>query len=205
MGGDFVPLPDTETEVKAIKDILGASDPSQPLQVRQAAARSRVFALNQADRLRNYRYLIFACHGILPGEVDQVLQPALVLSNPDPLDKNEGYLTMADVFGLQLNADMVTLSACNSGGGKAQKGEGVIGLTRSFMFAGTQSIAVTLWSVESGAAKELNVGMYLHLSQNKNRATALREIKISMLRGQKGDLYRHPFFWAPLVVFGDGH
>jgi CHAT domain-containing protein len=111
---------------------------------------------------------------------------------------------MADVFGLRLNAELVSLSTCNTGRGSQVKGEGVIGLTRAFMYAGTPAVAVTLWSVESQSAKELNVGMYRYLSQGQGRAQALRTIKLAMLRGEKGEEYRDPFFWAPLVVFGDG-
>jgi len=129
-----------------------------------------------------------------------VVQPALVLADPE----KDGYLTMGDVFGLKLNADLVSLSACNTGRGSQVKGEGVIGLTRAFMYAGTLAVAVTLWSVESQSAKELNVGMYRYLSQGHGRAQALREIKLAMLRGEKGDEYRYPFFWAALVVFGEG-
>ena len=72
------------------------------------------------------------------------------------------------------------------------------------MYAGTPAVAVTLWSVESNSAKELNVGMYRYLSQKHGRAAALREIKLALLRGERGNEYRDPFFWAPLVVFGDG-
>jgi CHAT domain-containing protein len=79
-----------------------------------------------------------------------------------------------------------------------------MGLTRAFMYAGTPAVSVTLWSVESQSAKELNVGMYQHLSRKLGRAEALREIKLALLRGDKGEQYRHPFFWAPLVMFGDG-
>ena len=128
------------------------------------------------------------------------MHPALVLSYPE----KDGYLTMGDVFGLQLNADLVSLSACNTGRGAEVKGEGVVGLTRAFMFAGTPAVAVTLWSIESESAKELNVGMYRYLSQKYGRAEALRQIKLALLRGEKGNQYRAPFFWAPLVVFGDG-
>ena len=180
--------------------MLKAPENSKPLIVKEAASRSTVFALSQTASLEAYRYLVFACHGILPGEVDRVKQPALVLAHPE----KDGFLTMADVFGLQLNAGLVSLSACNTGRGSQVKGEGVMGLTRAFMYAGTPAVSVTLWSVESQSAKELNVGMYRYLSQDRGRATALREIKLSLLRGEKGDEYRDPFFWAPLVVFGDG-
>jgi CHAT domain-containing protein len=200
MRGSFGELPETEDEVREIKELLKAPDRSHPLKLREAASRSTVLGLNQAAQLPAYRYLVFACHGILPGEVDRVLEPALVLSHPE----KDGFLTMGDVFGLKLNADLVSLSACNTGRGAEVKGEGVMGLTRAFMYAGTPSVAVTLWSVESQSAKLLNVGMHNYLHQGKGRAEALREIKLALLRGEKGEKYRHPFYWAPFVVFGDG-
>jgi tetratricopeptide (TPR) repeat protein len=199
-GGKFEELPETEEEARAIRDLLKAPAKSHPLLVKEAASRSAIFSLNKDAKLSAYRYLVFACHGILPGEVDRVLQPALVLAHPEKL----GYLTMGDVFGLKLNADLVSLSACNTGRGSEVKGEGVVGLTRAFMYAGTPAVAVTLWSVESQSAKELNVGMYRYLSKKPGRAAALRQIKLALLRGEKGEQYRDPFFWAPLVVFGDG-
>jgi tetratricopeptide (TPR) repeat protein len=204
MGGAFPELPDTEDEANEIKTLLEAPDKSLPLQLREAASRSNVFTLNDEDKLKDYRFLLFSCHGIAPDAVDPLVQPALVLSLPDPKTGKEEYLTMADAFGLKLNADLVTLSACNTGRGKVQKGEGVMGLTRAFMYAGTPAISVTLWSVESGSAKTLSTGLFRELKEGKGRAEALRDIKLSMLRGEKGDLYRHPFFWAPVVLFGDG-
>jgi CHAT domain-containing protein/Tfp pilus assembly protein PilF len=200
MRGSFAELPETEDEARAIKELLKAPEQSKPLIVKEEASRSTVFTLNQAARLTAYRYLVFACHGVLPGEVNQVAQPALVLSHPE----EDGYLTMGDVFGLKLNADLVSLSACNTGRGSEIQGEGVIGLTRAFMYAGSPAVTVTLWSVESQSAKELNVGMYRYLSQDRGRAAALRKIKRALLEGDKGEQYRAPFFWAPLVVFGDG-
>ncbi len=198
--GGFIDLPETEDEVRAIKAVLRAPEASNPLQVKEAASRSTVFSLSQAGKLAAYRYLVFACHGVLPGEVDQVAQPALVLSHPE----KDGYLTMGDVFGLQLNADLVSLSACNTGRGSEVKGEGVMGLTRAFMYTGSPAVSVTLWSIESQSAKELDVGMFRYLAQKQGRAEALRQIKLALLRGDKGKQYRDPFFWAPLVIFGDG-
>ena len=200
LGGTFEELKETEDEARAIKELLKAPDRSNPLQVKEAASRSTVLNLNHTAKLAAYRYLVFACHGVLPGQVDRVVQPALVLSHPE----KDGYLTMGDVFSLQLNADLVSLSACNTGRGAQVKGEGVVGLTRAFMYAGTPAVAVTLWSIESESAKELNVGMYRYLSQKYGRAAALQQIKLALLRGEKGKQYCDPFFWAPLVVFGDG-
>jgi len=204
MGGGFPELPNTANEVKEIKKILKAPDESHPLQLREAASRSSVFEFNKREKLDDYRYVIFSCHGILPGDVDRITQPALVLSLPDPATGTDDFLTMGDVFGLKLNAELVTLSACKTGKGKAVKGEGVMGLTRAFMYAGTPTISVTLWSVESGSAKTISTGLYENLEKGKDKAQALREVKLQMMQGEHGELYRHPFFWAPVVIFGDG-
>ena len=74
------------------------------------------------------------------------------------------------------------------------RSEGVMGLTRAFMYAGTPAIAVTLWSVESFSAKELNVGMFEYLNQGQSPVYALRSTKLRMLRGEKGEGYRHPYY-----------
>ncbi len=203
MGGSFLELPETEEEAREIKDVLLAEDSSMPLQLRQNASRSNVMKLNEAQKLAGYRYVVFSCHGVVPSVTNRVSQPALVLSQPDPAG-GAGFLTMADAFGLRLNADLVTLSACNTGRGIEARGEGVVGLTRSFMYAGTPAISVTLWSVESQSAKTLSTGLYENLKAGRGRAEALREIKLRMIKGEEGKTYRYPFFWAPLVLFGDG-
>jgi len=204
MKGIFQELPDTEDEAREIKSIFGAPDSSNPVLSRQAASRSNLLALDANRKLAEYRYVVFCCHGILPEEIDEVQQPALVLSHPDPVTRREGFVTMADVFSLHLNAELVTLSACNTGSGKVLKGEGMIGLTRSFMYAGTPAVAVTLWSVESNSVRLLNVGLHRGLQSGKRPAEALRDAKLRMIRGDHGAIYQHPFFWAPLVLFGDG-
>ena len=174
-----------------------------PLQLRQNASRSNVLKLNAEQKLADYRYVVFSCHGVVPDVTNRVSQPALVLSQPDPAG-GAGFLTMADTFDLRLDADLVTLSACNTGRGMEVRGEGVMGLTRSFMYAGTPAISVTLWSVESISAKTLSTGLYENLKAGRGRAEALREIKLRMIHGEEDENYRYPYFWAPLVLFGDG-
>jgi len=203
MGGTFLELPETEDEAREIKTILMAPDSSMPLQLRQYASRSNVLKLNEAQKLADYRYVVFSCHGVIPEVTNRVSQPALVLSHPDPAG-GAGFLTMADTFGLRLNADLVTLSACNTGRGQEVGGEGVMGLTRTFMYAGTSAISVTLWSVESISAERVSTGFYENLQAGKGRAEALREIKLRMIHGEEEKMYRYPFFWAPVVLFGDG-
>jgi len=147
MRGNIDALPETEDEVERIKNILKAPAASHPLQTQKNASRSVVFDLNAKGGLDDYRYISFACHGILPDGINGVIQPSLLLSTPDPVTNEIGLLTMSDVFGLKLNADLVALSACNTGRGEIVKGEGVMGLTRAFMYAGTSALSVNLWSV----------------------------------------------------------
>jgi CHAT domain-containing protein/tetratricopeptide (TPR) repeat protein len=204
MRGAIDPLPETEDEVTLIKNILKAPEKSKPLQIRENASRSVVFNLNSAGTLHDYRYISFACHGLIPDEINGVTQPALLLSTPDPFSKEIGLLTMSDVFGLKLNADLVALSACNTARGEIVKGEGMIGLTRSFMYAGTPSICVNLWAVETVSAQKLSVAFFQNLEKGNHRAEALRESKLKLLRGEAGKQFQSPFFWAPMILFGDG-
>jgi CHAT domain-containing protein len=113
--------------------------------------------------------------------------------------------TAADAYQLQFNADFINLSACNTGGGKKIKGEGIIGLTRAFMYAGTASIGVTLWSVESASAENLSVGIFNYLRRDSFRADAFRQIKLDMIAGRaRQPYYNHPYYWAPFVLYGEG-
>jgi CHAT domain-containing protein len=117
---------------------------------------------------------------------------------------------MSKVLGLDLNSELVILSACNTSGkgDKAGSGEGFAGLTRSFMYAGTKSILVTHWSVESQAARDLMVGTIRDMKKEA-KPEALREAKLEMKSGTrkmgKENLsLSHPFYWAPFVMVGEG-
>jgi CHAT domain-containing protein len=204
-GGCFTRLAATADEVREIANLFNAEH-NKALYLGAKASRSTVLALNKADKLDDYRYLMFSVHGIIPNKANQIAQPALVLSNPS----TEGYLTMADAFTLKLNADFVNLSACNTGCttkdcSENVRGEGIMGLTRAFMYAGTSRVAVTLWAVDLYSAKELNIGLFTNLKAKKKMAYALRDIKLKMIRGQASrQEYAHPYHWAGFVVYGDG-
>jgi CHAT domain-containing protein len=202
-GGQFTRLPKTGAEALAIKNILAAPDSSNPVYLRAEASKSTLLQLSRENRLDDYQHILFACHGILPGETDTITQPALVLSQPDPKTKKPDFLTMGDVFGLTFNADLITLSACNSGQGKRQKGEGVTGLTKAFMYAGTPAVAVTQWSVNDEAEMMISIGMFEEINRSVPLARALQRAKVELIQG-KNTLFRQPYFWAPLVLFGDG-
>ena len=112
---------------------------------------------------------------------------------------------MADVFGLSLDADFVTLSACNTGVAAADTGGGGIsGLTRAFLYAGTPAISVTLWEVDDAAAPQITPPFFAGMRAGTSPAQALRQAKLAMLASPQAR-FRHPFAWAPSVIFGDGN
>ena len=112
-----------------------------------------------------------------------------------------GVLTLGDIYNLRLNADLVVLSACDSGGGEIARGEGIIGLTRGFLYAGARSLLVSLWPVSDEATADLMVDFYAAVLKGQPRARALREAKLhSMMRNPE---YAKPFYWSSLVLVGD--
>ncbi len=198
----FRPLPVSGQEAHAIAELLEVEEDNQPLplQLGEDAAKSTVLQFNDKQWLDDYRYILFSTHAILPNEVSYIQQPAIVLSHQQA--NEDGFLTMGDVFGLSMNTDLVMLSACNTGRGETIKGEGTIGLTRAFMYAGTPAVSITLWSIEALAAKNLNVAWFTRLKAGQPLADSLREAKLEMLN--KSGYYRYPYAWAGVVVFGDG-
>ncbi|MEN8217659.1 MAG: tetratricopeptide repeat protein [Pseudomonadota bacterium] len=206
-GGDCIPeLPDTEEEALNIAQLFNVTTYTYPqaLYLGEDASREKVLQLHEDEELDEFRYVLFATHAVLPDQLKYIDQPAVLLSYPE----EGGYLTMADVFGLQMNADLVTLSACNTGQGENIKGEGVRGLTRAFMYAGTPAVSVSLWEVHSRATQQLNQALFGQLKDKRPLADSLRQAKIAMLEGDVKDeikeIYFHPYFWAGFVVFGDG-
>ena len=200
--GCFEELPETKAQAETIAKLLNAPKRSNALQLRAKASRQNVFDFSDKKRLDDYQYMLFAAHAVLPYEISYINQSAIVLSNPD----TEGYLTMADAFALDMNADLVMLSACNTGRGEKIKGEGIRGLTRAaFMYAGTPAVSVSLWKVESLSAKALSISLFKYLQAGKPLTQALRQSKLDLMADEDFEMYQHPYFWAPFVVFGDGN
>jgi CHAT domain-containing protein len=105
---------------------------------------------------------------------------------------------------LKFNADIVALSACSTGLGKLVNGEGVLGLTRAFFYAGARNVAVSLWNVNDSSTATLMESFYLNLRRGLPESEALREAKLSLLRSSQ-PTWRHPYFWAAFVLEGQGH
>lgn len=206
----FPPLPETRTEVEAISTLFG------PEHTRALfgpdASESRI---KGAD-LEPYRFVHFATHGIVGGDVPGLLEPALIFAE-EPAE--DGFLTASEAEDLELRADLAVLSACNTGSGEYLTGEGVMGMSRAFLVAGSRSVLMSLWSVDSKATELLMVDFYRFLMEGGEPAAALRRAKLSLIedyeRGQgsarglqtvrdsaspTGRL--HPYYWAAFVLLG---
>ena len=202
-------LPDTAEEIKGICGSLGA-DAGRDIFLGKEASESQVKSMD----LSNFRVIAFATHALIPGDLDGLDQPALALSSPAVTGgREDGLLTMGEVLKLKLNADWVVLSACNTGAAEGEGAEAVSGLGRSFFYAGTRAILVSLWPVESSSARLLTTGLFRHQQESgMSRSQALRSsIQVlmdeqSLKDGETGGIvasYAHPFFWAPFIMVGE--
>jgi CHAT domain-containing protein len=204
-------LPDTADELKSIALALKA-DPTEALHLGKDANEQAVKSLD----LSGFKVLAFATHGLVPGELDGLTQPALALSAPAVAGVGgDGLLTMEEILTLKLDADWVVLSACNTGAGAGAGAEAASGLGRAFFYAGTKALLVTNWSVHSQSARELVTDLFKRQADDPNltRGEALRQAMMALVDGP-GYLgsdgkttefaYAHPLFWAPYSIIGDG-
>ena len=150
--------------------------------------------------LRQYRVLHFATHGLLNAERPQFT--GVVLSLVGNRAGSDGFLRADEVYNLRLGSPLVMLSACESGLGRESRGEGVMGLTRAFMYAGAPTVGVTLWSVSDRATADLMASFYRDLLGARPAApsAALNAARRAMLARKQTSA---PYFWAPFVLVGD--
>jgi len=185
-------LPATRTEVKAISDLFPKA---RVLLGRDATEEAIKELAPQARRLH------FACHGLLDERFP--LNSALALSIPDhhKEGRDNGLLQAWEIFEeLRLHADLVTLSACDSGLGKEMGGEGWVGLARAFQLAGARSVVASLWSVEDISTANLMKRFYGYLRGGKTKDEALRRAQVALIRSPE---FSHPYHWAAFQLSGD--
>lgn len=209
--GQLARLPDTAEEITSIARVLNA-DLAKDVFLGRAASEINV----KSGQLANRRIVMFATHGLVPGDLNGLLQPALALSAPEVTGNanEDGLLTMEEVLALKLNADWVVLSACNTASGNGAGSEAVSGLGKAFFFAGARALLVSNWPVETVSAKLLTTRLFEHQIANPSasRAEALRATMLDLMDrglpadkvGTNGYSYAHPMFWAPFSLVGDG-
>jgi CHAT domain-containing protein len=178
--------------------------------------------------LQDYRVIVLATHGLLPGQLDCLWEPSLVVSRPaDAPAGDDGLLSYDEILDLKLNADIVVLSACNTGGPLSQsegserdvqvsgralrpvsdtgetdraRGESLAGLARAFFYAGARSLLVSNWEVSAGATVKLMSDTFTRMSGG-DIAGALQSAQIEFARDPARS---HPYYWASFVIVGDG-
>jgi CHAT domain-containing protein len=204
-------LPDTGDEVRSIAIAMQA-DPSTAVQLGLKANEDTI----RNQDLSGYKVIAFATHGLIPGDLSGLREPALALSAPGlAKSKGDGLLTMSEIMGLKLDADWVVLSACNTGSGRGAGAEAVSGLGRAFFYAGTRALLVSSWPVETVSARLLTTDVFARMTQDKglSRAAALQQAVSALIdKPAQTDpdtkeplfYYAHPIFWAPFILVGDG-
>jgi CHAT domain-containing protein len=208
---DLNRLPDTADEIMGIAQTMGA-DLEKDVYLGERASEGRIKNMKLSDR----RVIAFASHGLVPGDLDGLDQPAIALSSPLVTGETEdGLLTMSEIMTLNLDADWVVLSACNTGAAEGTGAEALSGLGRAFFYAGTRSILVSMWPVETTSARKLTTNLFLHQQRDKSlsrmrahRKAMLDLIDREMLKdnstGRAIASYAHPLFWAPFIIVGEG-
>jgi len=203
-------LPDTADEVRSIALAVDA-DLTRDVFTGKRATEQRIKSLD----LSGYKILVFATHGLIPGDLNGLIQPALALSAPEIGGTGgDGLLTMGEILGLKLDADWVVLSACNTAAGDGAGAEAFSGFGRAFFYAGTWALLVSNWPVETTSARALTTDLFRRQAKNSSltRAQALRQAMLTLMddgglvdkSGRTVFSYAHPIFWAPFSLVGDG-
>jgi CHAT domain-containing protein len=189
----LVELPGSESEVKDISGIFSAKNLVAEVATRDRANERKV----KTAKLKNFSYIHFATHGIVDEVNPDLSRVYLHESSPE----EDGRLYAGEIYNLELNARLVTLSACQTGLGRISKGEGVIGLSRALAYAGSENIIVSFWSVadESTAALMKNFYNELISTSNENFSGALQRAKLNLISSKKFD---SPYYWAPFILIG---
>ncbi|MGH9837547.1 MAG: CHAT domain-containing protein [Blastocatellia bacterium] len=192
------PLPNTRAEA------LFISEPFPPERKQLYLGRAATEEAFKREPLDRYRRLHFATHSLIDEQFPARSGVVLALAD-DPQEAQEaqedGLLEVAEIAELKLDCDLVVLSACQTGRGQLVRGEGIVGLTRAFLYAGARSVAVSLWNVSDLSTARLMRSFYRHLAAGTGAAAALRQAKLEML--DRNNVTRHPYYWAPFVLVGN--
>ena len=187
---NFYRLKFSRIEIEKIESLFKRN--KEEIFVREAATESQLKNLN----LNDYKIIHFATHSLIDDKKPARSSIVLSLKN-DTME--DGFVQMREIYNLELNADLVTLSACQTGLGQYIKGEGIEGLNRAFFFAGSSSILMSLWAVNDQATFQLMERFYTHLRSSNQIINSLRKAKLEMI---DSDAVSHPYYWAGFIVSG---
>jgi CHAT domain-containing protein len=198
--GTWADLPGTRAEVAALAETVPGAEVVTGPEVSESEIKRR----SATGDLARYRLLHFATHGLVVPEVPEL--SALVLSQDSTRNAaavEDGYLRLSEITQLELNADVVMLSACETGLGQLVRGEGVVGLTQAFIEAGARGVSASLWQVSDRSTSVFMQEVYRKVhDEDLSFAEAYTEVKRGFIRGDYLDAWRAPYYWAPYVYYG---
>jgi CHAT domain-containing protein/lipopolysaccharide biosynthesis regulator YciM len=187
---NFSPLPGAKDEVTGISRYFNTNS------FLNESAQEYVFK----EKATKYDVLHLAMHTIINDSLPMFSK--LVFSRPDQKSNDDGFLNTYEIYNMQLNARLAVLSACETGTGMLQKGEGVLSMARAFIYAGCPSIVMTLWQVEDKSGVKIMEDFYYYLSKGKRKDVALRMAKLNHLESSD-PLTSHPHYWLGYVNIGN--
>jgi CHAT domain-containing protein len=191
-------LPETADELRALQKTFNASDDSLLL------GQNATETVLKAEDLTRFQTLAFATHGLLAGEISGLQEAGLIMTPPAAATAiDDGYLSASDIAALNLNADVVLLSACNTAAPEQVGAEGLSGLAKAFFFAGARNLVVSHWAVDSMATAALTTQMFENRAKaaDKSYASALGDA-MRDLRAVDAGRFAHPLYWGPFEVVG---
>ena len=192
-GKQYSALPHSEAELKEVLRLF-----------EQKGRPARAFLHNSADEsvikspeMQSYRYVHVATHGFINEHRPKL--SGIIFARPEGSSTEDGVLYSGEIYNLRLGASLVVLSACESGLGKVVRGEGILGLTRGFIYAGAENLIVSLWQIADESTAKLMVAFYRNVLEGGSYASALRRAKLSLIKEGK---YAYPLEWSPFVLIG---
>ncbi len=190
---EITPIPGTEIEVNTIKNLFIQNKLSAYMFLNEKATERSI----KQHPLGDYKYIHIATHGFVDN--DKPENSGIILHNGEN-QKEDNVLYAKEIYNLKLNADLVTLSACETGLGQIKKGEGLIGLTRPLLFAGAKNIMVSLWKVSDASTTELMIGFYQKLIVKTSYNQSLSDAKRQLINSKE---FSQPYYWAAFVLIGE--
>ncbi|MBQ6567013.1 MAG: CHAT domain-containing protein [Treponema sp.] len=193
-------LPGTVAELDTLKNFVFTSG-SYDERMQKSASEAELKKLSSSGKLKDYAVLHLACHGYFDRNIADMSSVLFseVSGKLSGSSQDDGYLTIPETAVLSLDADMVCLSACETGLGEVKRGDGMVGLSRAFMVAGADRVGVSLWCIDDEATAEFMTLMYQKVRQEgKSYSRAYREVKAEFRRSEDFD---HPYYWAAFVLY----
>ncbi len=192
-------LPGTLKEVNKLSAIFKEGD----ILIGEKVTENMIKEYSKSGKLAKYKVLHFATHGLVVPELPEL--SAIVLSQfKNEKEGEDGYLRMSEIAKLNLAADFVNLSACETGLGKIVGGEGIVGLTQSFLIAGANGLSVSLWQVADESTAKFMTELYKKVQAiGIGYRKALTDVKRGFINGDNGEQWRSPYYWSPFVYYGN--